>query len=360
MFRNKMLGGFAFLVSLGLMTASTQGAWWQFWKKEAQAVEKTQVKKNPEVTEAKSEPAKVKTTEQKGIRTIKGIYVPKEILYLTWGEGNYQVGVDTEQGLIGPQEIRVDKKNRNILMLDTINGRILRYTDGGKFLDSMKISKGAESLCIYNDSIYVSTGGALVRGGQTILKYNLKGNLLKKWEVPPEMKNPGNYLTIDKKGNLLAKSSYEGYNVVSLDDNRGICKIEKEVLKGDTYYEIKRERLNKKDYMEVINKGDLRIKIETSKPKYFNIVDIVGEDREQNVYVYLIIYCWDEKVEKETKNYEIRKYNQKGTLLNTINLLPPCEHSFMSGRNVDIDNEGNIYYLQTLETGVKVIKYELQ
>ncbi|MEK9149529.1 MAG: hypothetical protein AAB267_05725, partial [Candidatus Desantisbacteria bacterium] len=85
---------------------------------------------------------------EKGTQATKEIYVPKEILSLSWGTGNYQVGVQKgpEIEFVGPQEVRIDKKG-NILILDTINGRILKYSNKGKFISSIKINTWAQSMC---------------------------------------------------------------------------------------------------------------------------------------------------------------------------------------------------------------------
>ncbi|MEW6096265.1 MAG: hypothetical protein AB1567_07040 [bacterium] len=92
MFRNKMILGLIFLVSLGLMADSAQGAWWQFWEKDAQAVVQPEVKESPEAVGTESELAKA--TEQEGTQTIEAQAIePKLVMEYKLSEGEEIVDV---------------------------------------------------------------------------------------------------------------------------------------------------------------------------------------------------------------------------------------------------------------------------
>jgi hypothetical protein len=367
--RKGLVIGLGMVLGMGLMAGILQAEWWEVWKKEAQAVEKTQVKakESSKVAGAESKPAKAEATEQKGTPTIKGVYVPKEILNLTWGEGDYQVGVQRGEEIefVGPQEIRIDN-NGNIRILDTINGKILRYTKEGKFLDSIEVSKGNYHMCISDDgTIYVSNE-----------VYTSTGKFLKKWVLPKEIRILGYYLIMDENGTLLRGSPGGGYYPIKFKESEkalDTCSVGKKM----DYFPIRNYRIKsltsmlieEESILEVLNKkNELKQVIKTKAPPNtsdfsycLSVLDIMG-DQLNNIYVYLLVFEWNKKAEneKEIKYYKIEKYDRNGLLMTTVNLPSPYEDVTIEGRNVDIDKQGNIYYLQTLETGVKVIKYELQ
>jgi len=360
MFKKKAIKkGLVCLVAIGIIAGTSQAEWWEFWKKETKVVVQTKLKENPGVAKGKSEPVKAKATQEKGTPTIKEIYVPKEVLNLTWGEGNYQVGVQRgpEIEFVGPQEIRIDKKG-NIRILDTINGRILRYNTEGGFIDKINIEKWVEKFCIRKD-------GIIYTWGENLIMYDSKGKILRRWKCHYK---PGDkeaipspfFLHLDKDDNIVILDYLEGEFYKIQFNKDGICK-KAEKTKGPYSMKVKI-----KDFKELIlidqNKVKSEIKVEEKGGLKYFINDIIGEDEKKNIYIFVDVMSKGIKGESNYKEgyYEVRKYSKEGNLITAIKLPPLFEFRNIGTKRIDIDKEGNIYYLQTLETGVKVIKYELQ
>jgi len=131
MFKNKMILGL--ILAGGLMTASAQGAWWEFWKKNAEA----KVKESPVIAKAKGKPAKVKAKEQKGTQTGESQEMKPKLLCKTTFEeeiegfsisddGSYTVVWSSK--VISEDPVTFERKiNSKISLLDNTGKKIWEY-----------------------------------------------------------------------------------------------------------------------------------------------------------------------------------------------------------------------------------------
>ncbi|MEW6680870.1 MAG: hypothetical protein AB1297_07650 [bacterium] len=180
MFRNKMILGLILIVGLGLMAESAQGAWWQFWKKEAKVVAQPEVKSKPVKGEAKEKGTQA-VAESQGTFTAQKIqketqieeYVPEVIIKAKWQKveeklvpiegdpwggwiscateiyGEFRTGTVSfgfwHQNIepfppVMPHSITIDEEE-NLYILDPVNFRILKFNKDGKYLETINLER---------------------------------------------------------------------------------------------------------------------------------------------------------------------------------------------------------------------------
>ena len=112
-------------------------------------------------------------------------YTYTEFIRTPWGDGDGKVGIyDTSSSAdagpsIGPNSFSVDE-NGNIYVLDTVNGRVLRFDPNGVYGNSITIAP------IWPDDIGVRNGNIYIFdiGSKKILKYDLTGKDIAVYTLP--------------------------------------------------------------------------------------------------------------------------------------------------------------------------------
>lgn len=316
------------------------------------------------------------TTEQVQIEE----YVPKVIIEGKWGTETGEFGIqrDLREGDLvedKPNSIAVDSKG-NIYILDVVNNRIQKFNNDGKYLlsipvDSFKGTTRIEKEGIsadprkqtikpedikWIDKVYISATGAkginIVIDSQDNLYYYLvrqkanKGEvwqfkddkLVRKWEVPAVNYHYLNSVMI-QDGQIYVHDYNKKKNIVIKDKI-----IDRNYRKSE-----KLEPTKEGKYQLIDTTENIKMTFDFPKGKYFKVYKAYYRERKGKEVITIDVL---ENVNgaKKGKYYN---YDKKGKLISISPVNPLVYYNIM-------DKERNAYFLDTTETGIKVIKYVLE
>jgi len=158
----------------------------------------------------------------------KETYASAIALAIPWGSQLGQVGLFEPKQLDAgdtqvPQSFDVDRQG-NVLILDSVNGRVVRFDATGKFVGAFPVAATDDIRVASDGSVYV-----LGYGIQEVLHYGSAGNLIARHAIPKSIEQPYLGLYFDTSGRLLlahrdrqSKSSgglAKRYSALSAQDN---------------------------------------------------------------------------------------------------------------------------------------------
>ena len=282
-------------------------------------------------------------------------YVKKQILFLKWGHGNNEIGLEKDH--YGPTGFAVDK-NENIYITDPWNKRILVFSINGKLIKSVPSDALGPSLEVNDDGdIYTS------------YEVNNRGKILR-------ITSNGERKKFDQDwGGIHQNAVYDsrGEKVFSFDNNKSVSSgslkfneplfLKKDVSVtydkrrgGNGFLNIKTEKINRTLQKQGKSAVPDLIKIHlVDKPRLRLDHQVLGFDNDGNVYIlmgYIRNHYMDLTEEK------IQVYSVNSVLVAEIPL--DIDFSYNGGPNSDffrVDNQGNIFQLLNTETGVCVYKW---
>jgi len=283
-------------------------------------------------------------------------YVKKEILFLKWGSGDYEIGLKAINH--GPTAMAVDK-NENIYITDPWNKRIQVFSIKGKLLKSEPLDAIGPPVDVDDD-------------GDIFTTYSTDGNRTRKLLLIKKngerIKGTQGFGTI--RDNKLY--DYHGKHFFSFDSSVGKFTntkfneplffkedMEKSINEnggGNGFLIIKTEKIKNaiQKYGKTVSADSVKIPI-VMKKHYWPDWRVLGFDNTGNVY-FAIDYSrlgGDEHIDPKIQIYSIN---------GNLEMEIPLDIDFCLGGWIDpdflkVDALGNIYQLHNTESGVYVYKW---
>jgi len=270
------------------------------------------------------------------------------------GLGPYQIGISArleEQEAFGAQSIRVASDGNRIYVADSINQRVVVVDLRGKGTMSVSIPGASISdLAIDEDSIYVAD-----TAGRKVRKFTQDGSVMVETDVLDQALFDNNSgIEVDPTGHLVWQTNYdrEFEFVTSSAELRlapGTLAKRGLSFKGGRYSAT---RLSSHEFelaIEGQNPGTLLVK----SKYYLGSARVVGLNRDGSLAV--LVEELLEGIPAFLVDTSVRAYESNGAMLGSV-LLPTHGSYAIATRFVDVDTDGNIYFLKVLETETQVLK----
>jgi len=294
-------------------------------------------------------------------------YEPKVILRLSWGDGPSDMGYakdgpeDAEGLRYGPAAFDVDKDG-SIYILDSVQRQIKVFAQTGKLLKSFPVElRGDGSFCLdEKGNVWLNDGNRY-----TVRKYTPDGTPILTIEY-----GPGPSRAVDRRITIRGGEIYLGVSKVEVGQAKPVTGKRGERIYKATRRPLSREeeprfigRTSKRRYksQEVRTGPDkiiMRDENGNSEEIYFDDIgtrDTVvfqSEDRYGNIYVEVCFYRGRGKVYSR----QIWKYSPDLNLLAKVGPIPISDYTEIQ-KDVVVTDDGDIYYMYTEKTGVKVVKW---
>jgi hypothetical protein len=294
-------------------------------------------------------------------------YVPKVIIEGKWGRGPGEFGRQSDVNYdFKPESLAVDSKG-NIYILDFVNNRIQKFDSSGKYLKSIEVDglKGPVNCWAYES--YDETTGETIRSvdspsvDPSIPPEKPEGipeDKLIPYIYPPEVQ--GINIVIDSKDNLYyylkrIKDGKEVGEVWEFNDDKLVRKMKQGEEKIDKGYKTFDVRKNSNKDTEII------FEFENNKVFKFNPkltkkispnIKVGSKVQQPEVTKDLVIFFTfnksDDLSDFNMTDRTTYVYDKKGNLKwMAIGIIP--------GK---VDNEGNGYVMNIIDTGIIVKKFE--
>jgi len=243
--------------------------------------------------------------EEKPLTNEEG-YVKKEVLFISWGSKEDEVGFKAEtlgERILetvryGAEALEVDSEG-NLYIHDSVNTRVLKYRaakEGYYFECALPLQQNQ----FYGRCQYLEYGYVVITDGYGFEAFKMKEVARISWRI------------VDKKTNEVVAI----LNLADIDNE-------------NTYYSW-----------------------------------VIGNDKQGNIYV-LVDTTWIGMLGPSEWKLEVHKYTPSGDFITTIrlesdeNAITFTDRREGQRKRIAVDAEGNIYQLLAKEDGVHVIKWEV-
>ena len=287
-------------------------------------------------------------------------YESKVILSLPWGSGPNEIGYyrvpEGQEGRRwGPEAIDVDSDG-SIYIYYTINARVKVFDQKGNLLRNFTVEAAGSNMCVDSQK----TVWLLHNMKPEIYKYDSVGTLVeilqyKDRGLGDEMKALGKKICVEGSDgwfevqpNKIPSKAIAGKRLTKAVLKLIAGKGEALTKSGYHYRKVKTGR----NSLIVTDKhGNTVLSVQVSKHHPDDGVGFFSEDEYKNIY--LRVSGWRESKVHE----EIWKYNLSNELMAKIGPIDKTWYVGVMGNWLVLDQEGNVYVLDTEKEGVKVVKW---
>lgn len=291
-------------------------------------------------------------------------FIVTELIRIPWGDGKAEAGLDDPlvRGIIdggptvGPKSFDVDEDG-NVYILDTVNGRVLRYNPKGEYVGSIAVADVTpDDIGVRNGQIYIFD-----RGSEKVWKYNLSGENIEIYTLPHAstfggiyfdyLKNP--LMRCDDISDVVYYYQIEQNNRLIIKTDSAPSQYENVLLSAEGISE------GHIDVMDTLGNKVREIKINLPpltavEDKYF---PLLGNDANRNTYI-LYFYQTEETHEWDS---DLWKFDQQGNLLSSFNIgsigeLKDRQDTFPF---VDyrLSSQGDVYYMYHSKDFFRIFKF---
>jgi len=271
-------------------------------------------------------------------------YVKKTILELNYGENSDNVGIVRVAGGNGASSFAI--YDNKIFIMDNVNARILVFQKNKLYRTinnvtaiDILINKRGKLFALNNLEEYIDVYS----------DYKLAFHL----KIPISHGNLIN-LSIDKNNNVYFRELFTKNNAVYIVDSN-IIKSSKPITDLLNYSISTDRKKGSATITHNINKKSIEFK----QPGKNVGIEYIGEDENLNSY-FRIGFDGLTAEGKIKVDFEIRKYNNNLNLLSIIKLKTYSAAPYDIKRNLLIDKEGNIYYMEALEDKLVIYKWNIK
>ena len=289
------------------------------------------------------------------------VYQKQEILQASWGAAPGQFGL--QQGLeletVGPLTFTRDNIG-NIYLYDFIHERIQKFSNQGKYLETIGSRLVCSSFCVdESGKIYLLDVYA-----NTVRCYSPKGELLREIKIADAIQLVEGYaqnIFIDAENNLVVNRVDQRVHPLATVGSKEISLLSAEAQmhsektgylgKADkNRYQMQWRNKHQADILVANSANNLVSTISITTPDEFGAVLFLGQDATGNIYTEV------ERTDPNTiLHLEVRKFNPDGKLIAIIEV--PNNYFSTVYKKLEIDVAGNIYQMHITQQGVRVIKY---
>jgi len=282
------------------------------------------------------------------------IYTSQEILSATWGNASDQIGLieGMEERLpVGPASFAVDD-NGSIYILDVVNQKMKKgehqFPERGRLVSNIHVEKDGIDIAVdLEKSIFVLYPKYLEKYAP------IDGRLLKKYRVAS---GDGviSGIIAHKKGVLsIITGDQKSYNIQEVKrSSQSHQFISKSGIRSTfTTCSYVTKKINK--HKGIVKNLTSNSEFEVNADNPLASIVFIDTDKLNNIFISVETFLGGPTVNVKR---EIRKYNQNGELLAILN-LDMNYHTFPN-KDIVIDKNGNIYQMQPLAGGVKILKWK--
>ncbi len=281
------------------------------------------------------------------------------VLNASWGEGENEVGIIDMEELerSGPLSFDISESGEEILLLDTINRRVLKKVGENQL---KTIAKNVVGWAICDDK----NNGFFIQGRKGLRHYSEKGDIDKDFAYQSRGKiieGYGSELTLSKDNILeLNNVDQKAIALVGINGNGEIKQPEKgnkitaEGRAGNAQSELrfKIKRISGKNIRILGSDADGKILV--TVPLKINgdkigAVLFKGQDGNGNLYVEI------ERIINNRAKLEVHRYSQKGELRKLYKL--PNNYYTTVYKKTQITPKGDVYQMLTTEKGLTITCY---
>lgn len=277
-----------------------------------------------------------------------------------WGNAISDFGRD-DGGADGPTSFFIDNNGR-IYILDQKNQRIKVYSSSGVFQKAIGIDrKTVEDIAILPGGEIYLLDPILTK---SLLKYSPNGKLSQQVKIngnfryASSLQPQGNNIFVENEHTDMYKIVDDGQ--VLTPDNQVRHKVHGRINKGRHGTFLTAKRVDMRNFLinVVDSNGVEKLKIKTESKMDILQLLLLASDARGNIYAGMEIIEAGPAPDYDLLGAEIvvLKYDSSGKLLGKIDL--PADNITVPYKNLDVDDNGNVYQLQTTEEGVKLVKWQ--
>ncbi|MFH1008513.1 MAG: hypothetical protein V1800_13590 [Candidatus Latescibacterota bacterium] len=292
-------------------------------------------------------------------------YESEVILSLPWGSGPNEIGYyrvpEGQEGRRwGPEAMGVDSDG-SIYIYDTINARVKVFDQKGNLLRNFSVEATATNMCVDSQKAV----WMLDNPNAKICKYDSAGTLVETVQYEPAQEKDRHWAgRIKAQGKMIYSEGHGGWFEVQPNKvpSKAIAgkRLTKAVLKlvagkGEALtksgYHYRKGETGRNSLIVTDKHGNTVLSVQVSKYHPDDGVGFFSEDKYNNIY--LRVSGW-----RESKVYEeIWKYNLSNELMAKIGPIDKTWYVGVQGQWLILDQEGNVYVLDTEKEGVKIVKW---
>ena len=275
-----------------------------------------------------------------------GDYTSEKMISANWGQGDSDFGLIREAEGNCPQSLTFDKDS-NLAILDLVNKRVQRFSPGGKWLGTFRISSQAFDIQFMDDHLIL-----LAPYDYLVEKYNQHGELIERVNINRKL---GFIDGMSIIGNEIFVQTIE-----QVQFNMSEKSLEMQLESGKQGFSSKIPDLRFRTKWIDPHQGFLMLENQRSgksKTITINTQDELGSLVFLNTDKYGNIYLRKELFTPDGKSYfEVDKLDEDGNQLSTVQIAN--ENIVAPFKPITIDQDGNIYFLEIKSQGFSVIRWQ--
>lgn len=299
-----------------------------------------------------------------------GVYSPRQELVVSgpWGTATGEFGKQLTGARSGPSSFAVDTDG-SIFLLDTVNARVQKYDPAGKYIAAFPVARGTEDLVVDEaGSLYAMDGYDTHR----VRKYDPAGKLLQeipissgiKLIMPDAMAYKNGGLFVEAKGESRAVGPYV-YQVLDKGvpipaDQQASRLVPGRPARSADAYLMKGASSATTPFVDVFRSdGVLERRIILPLERQIGALPALASDASGNVYLAVHLYAEETTPMPRVVASQIvlLVFDYLGVYKGKIEM--PDGNLTEIHRKVVVTSHGDIYQLQTSDSGVRVVKWQL-
>lgn len=277
----------------------------------------------------------------------------------SWGNSSDAFG-KADEGIDGPSSFVIGS-NGDIYVLDQINQRIKQYDASGEFKKVINIDRRTVgNIAIAADGAIYLLDPILTK---SILQYDSNGKLVQQarlndnFQFATSLQVRGADVFAENQREEMYKIIDSGRALES--DNQVNTKVPGKLKKDQAGTFMSARLLDKRNFHVLLTDydGKTKLKIKAESKLNINQLLLLDSDSKGNIYVGLEVYEEGPAPDYQFINNQIvvAKYDPSGKLAGKIEF--PRGHGFAPYKELEVDDKGNVYQLQTDDAGVKIVKW---